>query len=44
MIKKLSKRDQRSKANVFTKGSIGQIDENGLIVLVVELFLLQDRV
>lgn len=44
VVEKLGKRDQRDEAQVFAEGPVGQVDEDGPVVLVVELFLLKDRV
>lgn len=44
MIEEFCKWDQGSKVNVLSERSIGQIDEDSLVVFVVELLLLQDWV
>ncbi len=44
MIHELSKRNQRSMIDVFAKAPVGEISEDGLIVLQIELLPLKNRI
>lgn len=44
MIEEFGKWDKGGEVDVFSEGSIGEIDEDGLIILIVELLFLQNGV
>ena len=44
MIEKLSKGHKRNKVDVLSEGPICDIDEDIFVIIVIELFLLQDRI